>query len=127
MGKQRLEAKYIWNILTKNTEKKGYKHHPIVLSWRGYEDALALYYNLCILEWVKRGYKNNMSLISLHPGKIIYPWWLGKEKFHKSHRQTLLFKNYEYYSQFKWKEIPKYEYFWPVRFNKIPRVVKIEM
>lgn len=111
LGKQRLESRQIWNIITGNTDKKGWISHPAVLMWRGYSNALAEYHNLCISEWVKRGYKNNMCFLDY--GEVIYPWWLGWEAFHSSHRQTLLYKDFNYYNQFGWSESPKYEYIWP--------------
>ncbi len=115
LNKQRIEARQIYNIITNQTTSSAWRHHPAVLEWQSYENSLALYHNLCIEEWIKRGYNNNMKLIEMDEKNIIHPWWLGNEEFHKSHRQTLLFKNYEYYSQFGWKESPKYEYWWPTK------------
>ena len=46
-------------------------------------------------------------------GKIVFPKWFGNKNFHSAHRQTLLSKDFEWYSQFGWKEEPKYEYVWP--------------
>lgn len=43
------------------------------------------------------------------------PVWFGNEAFHSSHRAALLYKNEDYYRQFNWEELPKYEYIWPVR------------
>lgn len=116
LGKQRLEARQIWNIITKNTPKIGWANHPAVQMWRGYHRALALYHNLCIDEWVRRGYKNTMLKITLYPKRsILMPWWMGHKPFHASHRQTLLFKAPEHYSRFNWAETPKYEYWWPMK------------
>ncbi len=42
------------------------------------------------------------------------PVWWNNEEFYASHRSALLFKNYEHYSKFGWKENPKYDYVWPV-------------
>jgi len=114
LGKQRLEARQIWNIITNNTDKKGFRSHPAVLQWVGHENCLAEYHNLCIKEWIKREYNNTMEFLPI-VAKIKYPWWLGLEQFHSSHRQTLLFKNYEWYNQFKWEEKPIYEYWWPTK------------
>jgi len=113
LGKQRVEAMQIYNVLTQRTNKKGWINHPAVLMWKGFEDALALYHNLCIKEWINRGYKNNMLLIECD--NVVYPSWFGNETFHSYHRATLLLKNYEWYSQFGWNETPKYEYMWPVK------------
>ena len=115
LGKQRVEARQIWNIVTDNTKKIGWANHPAVNMWRGYDNALALYHNLCITEWINRGYKNNMPLIPINTNNIIMPPWVGLNAFHSAHRQTLLHKKYEFYSQFGWKETPKYEYHWPTK------------
>lgn len=42
-----------------------------------------------------------------------FPWWLGHEQLHSSHRAALLFKNPDYYSQFGWDEEPLINYYWP--------------
>ena len=62
LGKQRVEAHQILNILLDRTKTKGWRSHPIVQMWKGYESALQLYFNLCVKEWIKRGYNNNMKL-----------------------------------------------------------------
>jgi hypothetical protein len=83
--------------------------------WMGYPRALAEYYNLCLEVWERRGYRND-KLKPLSPADSPdIPWWLGKEEFHASHRQTLLWKNVRWYSQFGWEEAPKYEYWWPTK------------
>ena len=112
LGKQRVEAKQIWNIIT-GRQTSGWIHHPAVRMWQGYHHALALYHNLCIEEWIRRGYNNNMPLLRIYQQRLVMPPWMGSRKFHASHRQTLLWKNPEHYSQFGWKEEPKYEYVWP--------------
>lgn len=62
LGKQRVQAKQIYDILTGNTKSKAWSNHPATKMWSGYEDALALYYNEIVVEWIARGYKNNMPL-----------------------------------------------------------------
>ena len=58
LGKQRVEALQILNAL--NGKSKGWTNHPATKMWRGYEEALCLYKDLCIQEWMERGYKNTM-------------------------------------------------------------------
>ena len=104
LGKERIEAKQIHNIITGKAKphKNGrvaWSSHPCVLMWIGHHHALALYHNLCIQEWINRGYNNNMPLLRIYEKKIIMPWWMGNESFHSSHRQTLLYKNFDYYKQ----------------------------
>lgn len=118
LGKERIESKQIHNIITGKSKpnkngRVGWSSHPCVVMWKGHANALALYHNACIEEWIKRGYNNNMKLIK-PTGRVVFPHWFGNGKFHSSHRQTLLYKNFEWYSQFGWKEKPVYEYVWPV-------------
>ncbi len=112
LGKQRVEAFQILNILLNRTTTKAWRNHPAVKMWKGYTNALKLYLNLSINEWVFRGYKNNMKFENIK-GKIIFPHWYGNKKFHSSHKGNLLRKNKEYYSKFSWKESPKLPYVWP--------------
>ena len=62
LGKQRVEAMQILNVLLGRTETKGWSNHPITRMWEGYEPSLQLYFNMCVEEWVNRGYNNNMLL-----------------------------------------------------------------
>jgi hypothetical protein len=111
LGKQRVEAMQILNILLNRTERPGWRNHPIVRMWNGYEPALQLYHNLCITEWIKQGYNNNMKLeVITEP--IIFPHWLGDKSFHASHRANLLRKDYGYYSKFRWREDSENPYVW---------------
>jgi hypothetical protein len=112
LGKQRVEAFQILNIILERTDKKGWRNHPAVRMWRGYANALKFYLNSAIQEWVSRGYNNNMKLEKIR-GKIIFPKWFGSERFHASHRGNLLRKNKEYYSKFGWKDSSELDYVWP--------------
>ena len=111
LGKQRVEAMQILNVLLDRTQTKGWRNHPIVRMWDGYENALKHYLNLCIEEWMERGYNNTMTFEPIE-GELIYPHWLGNESFHSSHRANLLRKDYEYYSQFGWEEDSENPYTW---------------
>jgi len=117
LGKQRVEAYQILNILLKRTDKKGWKNHPAVKMWKGYENALKLYLNKAIKLWLSRGYKNTMKLEVIE-GKIILPRWFGNKEFHDSHKSNLLRKNKEYYFEFS-KIVPHdLEYIWPTQIDK---------
>lgn len=74
LGKQRVEAKQILDILLNETDKKGWRNHPAVLMWKGYEEALALYHDTIILEWKNRGYKNSMVYMRLSYDNDIHNW-----------------------------------------------------
>ena len=109
LGKQRVEGMQIINAIN-NPKKQGWQNHPATIMWTQYVNALKLYTNVIILEWIKRGYNNNMELYDFN--NLEKPHWLGKEEFHSSHRANLLRKDYEYYSKFGWKENPEAPYVW---------------
>ena len=109
LGKQRVEGMQIIKTIL-NPEQKGWQNHPIVIMWTPYVQALQLYTNTIINEWIKRGYNNNMKLYEIN--SMTMPHWLGNTKFHASHRANLLRKDYEHYSQFGWEENPENPYVW---------------
>jgi hypothetical protein len=124
LGKQRIEAKQILKYLTSNgTYDYGWAHHPAVLMWRGFPDALAAYGDIMCQEWIKRGYRDTTKpfferqLDKLKPPffEVVSPPWMRDERLHSSHRAALLFKNPEWYGRFGWTEEPSINYFWPVR------------
>jgi len=111
LGKQRVEANQILNAI--KDPHNGWRHHPAVKMWRGYENALCLYRNTMIQEWIRRGYVNNMPLLFFDA--VQNPWWLGLEEFHASHRSNLLRKDPKFYGQYGWLEPSDLPYFWPCR------------
>lgn len=155
LGKQRLEAFQLlvalgnqWALNERHRRfretqrdelpaKGGWVNHPAALMWKGHEEALGLYMNIMIAEWISRGYKNTMQpmpvaeedAIFLVPGliprdrlleffdqlqaDISSPSWLGDDKFHASHRSNLLRKDPIFYSRYGWLEKSDIEYFWP--------------
>ena len=112
LGKQRVEAFQILNALA--NPKNRWNKHPIVKMWRGYENCLKLYFNIISYEWIKRGYKHNMGFYLRDNNTLIFPQFIGDEEFHSSHRAALLFKNYNWYKQFEWAEIPQINYKWKI-------------
>ena len=112
LGKQRVEAFQIMKALT--LENYGWKNHPAVTMWKGFEACLCDYYNAIVKEWVARCYKKSMPLVTI-TDSITVPCWVGSDLFHSSHRSALLHKDFTYYSQFGWKEEPKLDYFWPTK------------
>jgi hypothetical protein len=115
LGKQRVEAMQIHNVVSGKRTSGGWLNHPAVLMWRGYADALAFYHNVIIGEWVRRGFRNNMEYLPLPDGEIVFPAWFGDERIHSSHRSNLLRKDSDWYGQFGWGESSDLEYFWPVQ------------
>lgn len=138
LGKQRVEAFQILNVLQGKSKSNGWKNHPAVKMWQGYDSALEEYLNVSINLWKLRGFKNTMKPPRVRK-HVIYPPWLGDEKFHASHRSNLKrkaneslekyfsllaegkekralqqLKVYDWYKQFHWKEDPNLPYVWPV-------------
>ena len=113
LGKQRVETFQVLNILLDRTPTKGWRNHPVTRMWTGYEEALKLYQNFTIEEWIKRGYKNTMKLEEIDMRHITLPPWFGNKDFHRSHRSNLLRKDFEYYSQY-FDEPADLEYYWPL-------------
>ena len=83
--------------------------------WTGYDDALKLYTNSMIEEWIKRGYNNTMKIYQV-PESVEFPEWIGDNRLHKSHRMNLLRKDYEHYSRFFKNDVSgdykNYPYYW---------------
>ncbi|MCO5600944.1 hypothetical protein L7F22_055061 [Adiantum nelumboides] len=127
LGKQRVEAFQILNIVCAPpaiagplpVRRRPWSRAPAVRMWMGYPQALALYYNLCLIEWDARGYRNILLKPSHLAGSLgttdlAMPPWFGLDEVHASHRSNLLRKLPEYYSQFSWTEPSDLPYVWPV-------------
>lgn len=148
LGKQRVEAFQILNVLERRRltpdAKIAWRNHPAVIMWLGYDEALKLYYNFCVAEWVRRGNRNNMLYKTvqcrdfiLEPGtdllpsaadcaqinkqlrlaekQVALPAFVGCRAFHISHQSNLLRKDEPYYRQFFATTPPDLEYVWPGR------------
>jgi hypothetical protein len=113
LGKQRVESFQILNVLLSRRSTKGWRNHPATKMWRGYENALKLYMNLCIDEWVTRGYVNNMKYEAIF-GEVEYPPWLGNDKFHDSHKSNLVRKFPEHYCKYFPNVDADLPYAWPI-------------
>ena len=114
LGKQRVEGTQILTILLTPNYRGAWRNHPAVRMWRGYEEALRLYINAVVTEWIERGYRNSLATYDLTGRPIVFPFWLGDPRLHDSHKSNLLRKDFSYYSQFGWNVPPDLPYFWPV-------------
>lgn len=90
--KQNLEAKQILNTLTGKSE--GWKSHPAVLAYKGYEKFLAKYGLAVNSECLSRGYAgNNAEFFNEVLASSLYsdaePAWLSNEAIFASHRGRL--------------------------------------
>lgn len=104
--KQTLEADGLIRII--KGERTGYRFHKITRMWWNYLDALTYYRNCILLEWLGRRLNNQPKLVFDKPQ--IMPHWIDNEKIFSSHRAALLYKNYDHYKQFGWKEKPELRY-----------------
>lgn len=120
LGKQRVEAKQILNILLNETKTQGWRNHVVTLMWKGHEEALKYYYNCIVEEWIKRGFENNMPLFTLR-AKPSMPWFVKNASIQMSHRASLIRKDPSFYKQI-FTKVPtsylKYKYIWPAQLNE---------
>ena len=113
LGKQRVEAKQIYTALT-HTDY-GWRHHPAVRMWEGYEGVLCRYGWVICMEWRGRGFRDSLMPFfwerkesDLAP----MPTWYDQD-FIRSHRSNLLRKYPAWYSQFGWNVPNDLPYVWP--------------
>lgn len=116
LNKQIVECYQILKAI--NGETKGWKNHPAVLMWKGYENALVCYGLWCCWEWEERGFKTPKLKDILNTlftdSPVHLPWWFGLYKFHESHRSNLYRKDSEFYRDFKYDGNGSLPYCWPV-------------
>jgi hypothetical protein len=117
LGKQRVEMYQI--IRTLDGVTKGWRNHPAVRMWRGYEPMLIVYGLAMCDEWDRRGYADTVrDKLQVHAREIgapvLAPSWLGNEDLHASHRSNLLRKDPDFYGRYGWSEPPDLPYVWPV-------------
>lgn len=132
LGKQRVESMQIVRALTR--PGYGWSHHPAVLMWKGFEEALGRYGFVCCEAWTDRGFPDTCEAgiaTDLAAAGITHvrtqaelaeagalPPWLGEEEFHRSHRSNLLRKEPDHYGEF-FTDVPDdLPYVWPVRTAK---------
>lgn len=111
LGKQRVECFQIARALHDPTA--GWNSHPAVTMWRGHGGALLEYMQAMIDEWVRRGYKNNMTVPRWFGTATDHPSWMGCHEFHLSHQANLVRKLPEHYGRMHWQVNPSWPYLWP--------------
>jgi hypothetical protein len=127
LGKQIIEARQIGLALT--VDDYGWKNHPAVRMWSGYEFELVAYAEALSDEWLRRrdkihgAFENMLSdPVATRPSTGSPPW-LGDERFHRSHRSNLYFKDPVHYGVAFHDEIEngeldvetRLEYWWPTK------------
>lgn len=115
LGKQRVEASQILDIIEGRNPESRWRHHPAVRMWQDYHQMLRFYYNTIVLEWERRGKVNNMPLLEINEEEYYHPPWHHDPRLILSHRGNLLRKDPGYYGQFGWRDAdPEAPYWWPV-------------
>jgi hypothetical protein len=129
LGKQRVECIQVVRGLTR--EGYGWRHHPAVLMWKGYEEALGRYAFTCCAVWDERGFADTCAATiasDLREAGVTavrsqtelaraggLPPWLGDPAFHRSHQSSLLRKDPDHYGKL-FPDVPDdLEYVWPSR------------
>ena len=125
--KQVVESYQILKCLAGLTE--GWKNHPAVKMWAGYEGWLYVYVTAHIDEVGRRGFKNTtrplidqlMNMYFLEWQQDTPPGWLYDDRVKITHRGRLYEKNPEHYSMYrpeseifqKFVCCQNCSYFWP--------------
>ncbi|MFE7383331.1 MSMEG_6728 family protein [Streptomyces zhihengii] len=130
LGKQRVEALQVLRGLT--VPGYGWRRHPAVRMWAGYEEALVRYgLDMCEV-WTDAGRADTCALTLVHDfrgrapeglstvrsqdrlaeaGDL--PPWLGSADFHRSHRSALVRKDPAHYRE-RFPDVPDdLPYVWP--------------
>ncbi|WP_059005981.1 MSMEG_6728 family protein [Streptomyces specialis] len=138
LGKQRVEALQVLRGLT--VPGYGWRRHPAVRMWAGYEEALVRYGLEVCRVWTAGGRQDTCAgslaadFAALDARRHVrrqdrlaaggeLPPWLGDEAFHRSHRSALVRKDPAFYAD-RFPGVPDdLPYVWPAsdRAGHIPR------
>lgn len=128
LGKQRVEAIQVLRGLI--VPGYGWRHHPAVKMWAGYEEALVRYGLEMCAAWAAADradtcaatlltdLRSACGISGVRPQHALagtgdLPPWLGDEAFHAAHRSALLRKNPEFYQPLFGGEASGLPYVWP--------------
>ncbi|MGW6737432.1 MSMEG_6728 family protein [Streptomyces sp. NPDC055013] len=137
LGKQRVEALQVLRGLT--VPGYGWRRHPAVRMWTGYEEALVRYGLEICRVWREQGHQDSCAaslvagLAAHRPGAAVrdqaelavageLPPWLGDEAFHESHRSALVRKDRDVYAVLFPGVADDLPYVWPAS-DREPRYV----
>ncbi|MBB5958176.1 hypothetical protein FHS29_004784 [Saccharothrix tamanrassetensis] len=128
LGKQRVEAIQVLRGLV--VPGYGWRHHPAVKMWTGYEEALVRYGLEICTAWCEYGHADTCAA-TLRAGLLEVrgdtkvrdqaelaaagdlPPWLGDEDLHRSHRSALVRKDPAHYGPL-FPDVPAdLPYVWP--------------
>ena len=129
LGKQRVEAIQVLRGLTR--PDYGWRNHPAVKMWAGYEEALTRYgLDMCAV-WCEPGRADTCAatlatdlatacgLTTIRTQDALaaagdLPPWLGRDDLHRSHRSSLLRKDPAHYAPIFPADTPlDLDYVWP--------------
>ena len=129
LGKQRVECIQVLRGLIRSDY--GWRNHPAVLMWKGFEEALGRYaFTMCEV-WTEKGFADTCAATigtDLREAGVrtvrtqaeldaagALPSWLGAPEFHRSHQSSLVRKDPDHYRPL-FPDVPDdLEYWWPVR------------
>ncbi|GIF73829.1 MSMEG_6728 family protein [Asanoa siamensis] len=128
LGKQRVETLQVLRGLT--VTGHGWRHHPAVKMWAGYEEALVRYGLTMVATWTATGRADTtaatmtadlaaacgITLVRDQPTLAAagdLPPWLGDEAFHRSHQSALIRKDAAFYTPTFGDVPPDLPYVWP--------------
>jgi hypothetical protein len=124
LGKQRVECIQVIRGLVR--PGYGWRHHPAVKMWAGFEEALGCYGLTCCAVWTELGFGDTCAATIradlagagvatirsqtelARAGRL--PGWLGDEAFHRSHQSSLVRKDPQHYGFEVPDDLP---YVWP--------------
>ncbi|MFI9026959.1 MSMEG_6728 family protein [Streptomyces sp. NPDC053560] len=130
LGKQRVEALQVLRGLT--VPGYGWRHHPAVRMWTGYEEALVRYGLEICQAWTATGRQDTCAGTLTQDYTATFPEaptaprtykqlassanlpnWLGDPAFHRSHQSALLTKDPVHYTP-HFPDVPRgLPYVWP--------------
>ncbi|MCH9834835.1 MSMEG_6728 family protein [bacterium] len=127
LGKQRVETLQILNSLV--GVRSGWRSHPALQMWLGYESALIRYGVVVCDTWLARGFKDtcreqildHVGIVAAARDDDLRPHWLRGllgAKVGASHRYQLYRKDPTHY--WFWEDEPPTDYYWPVPMTVTP-------
>lgn len=138
LNKQILEGYQILNVLSNQSPTGGWRNHPAVKMWRGYEMALLTYIRTMIAEAKTRGIKTDKNEANIDAlftkvgdswGQAYPEWYFDEHKIMRittTHRANLFNKDPMYYAEFQIATFSPYnapccdtcKYYWVTHENK---------
>ena len=129
LGKQRVETLQILKAL--RLPHYGWKNHPAVRMWQGYEYALCCYGLDICSAWRQRGFADTVrdqledireqirnELASQGKHLVYYPAWVADPRLPRSHQSNLVRKDPEHYRDFFPTVPDNIPYWWPTKEQK---------